>query len=130
MLDGITIARCADRHRVSAKRLLPDRDPALKSSWRSTDDVFEVDLETCPLTGLGSILNLLRQLQPDRHAFIMRGAPTAEALARGCRRVRRITEAKHNKRTGVADPRTSRPVRGPGPASTSTTSRRPRGWTR
>src|SRR4051794_25938942 len=104
MLDSITVARCAYRRRVSAKRLLPGRDPALKSSWRSTDEVFEVDLETHPLVGLGSIFALLRQLQPDRHAFVMRGAVSEAALARGCRRVRRISQARLNKRTGVTNP--------------------------
>src|SRR3954452_16383593 len=104
MLDSITVARCADRRRVSAKRLLPGQDPALKSSWLATDEVFEVDLETHPLTGLGSILELLRRLQPDRHAFVMRGAPTAAALEKGCRRVRRNTHPRLNKRTGVTDP--------------------------
>src|SRR4051812_47897315 len=103
MQDSITIARCANRRLNSAKRLRPDRDPSLKDSWVNHDKVFKVDLETYALPGLGSILQLLRQLQPDRHAFVMRGAPTAEALTRGCRRVRRITRARLNRRTGLSD---------------------------
>src|SRR4051812_16228075 len=99
MLDSITVARCSTGRRGSAQRLLPGRDPALKSSWRSTDEVYEVDLETHNLNGLGDILALLRRLQPDRHAFVMRGAPTAAALEKGCRRVRRNTHPRLNKRT-------------------------------
>src|SRR3954451_23928315 len=104
MLDSITVARCANRRLNSAKRLLPGRDPSLKDSWVFHDKVFEVDLETRVLDGLGSILQLLRQLQPDRHAFVMRGAPTPDALARGGRRVRRTAKPSLNKRTGVLDP--------------------------
>src|SRR3954453_1308219 len=104
MLDSITVARCANRCLNSAKRLLSGRDPSLKDSWVTYDQVFDVDLETHNLTGLGSILSLLRQLQPDRHAFVMRGAPTAEALAKGCRRVRRTSLARLNRRTGIVDP--------------------------
>src|SRR3954447_23873419 len=103
MLDSITVARCANRRLNSAKRLLPGRDPSLKDSWVTHDQVFEVDLETHNLTGLGSILSLLRQLQPDRHAFVMRGVPTAEALAKDCRRVRRTSRARLNKWPGVSD---------------------------
>src|SRR3954471_19114927 len=130
MLDSITVARCANRRLNSAKRLLPGRDPSLKDSWVTHDQVFEVDLETHNLTGLGSILSLLRQLQPDRHAFVMRGAPTAEALAKDCRRVRRTSRARLNKWTGVSDAAYLEARARRWAVSTSTTSRRPRGWTR
>jgi hypothetical protein len=69
MSDTITVLRCANRKRLATKTLLPGRDPKLKESWLSYARVFQVDAETRTLTGPGSLLALLRELERDLFAF-------------------------------------------------------------